>query len=82
MGSCQSAADGSSPLSVNQAGVEDIKRNITNKFQDHKNESTKKIYSAQKLRNLTVLRINKTIVRNTKIYLIYYDYRQHVEINQ
>ena len=48
MGSCQSAADGSSPLSVNQAGVEDIKRNITNKFQDHKNESTKKIYSAQK----------------------------------
>ena len=49
MGSCQSAADGSSPLSVNQAGVEDIKRNITNKFQDHKNESTKKIYSAQKI---------------------------------
>ena len=28
MGSCQSAADGSSPLSVNQAGVEDIKRNL------------------------------------------------------
>lgn len=49
MGSCQSAMDGSSPLSVNQAGVEDIKRNITNKFQDHKNESTKKVYSAQNI---------------------------------
>ena len=49
MGSCQSAVDGSSPLSVNQAGVEDIKRNITNKFQDHKNESTKKVYSAQNI---------------------------------
>lgn len=49
MGSCQSAMDGSSPLSVNQAGVEDIKRNITNKFQDHKNESTKKVYAAQNI---------------------------------
>ena len=50
MGSCQSAASGSAPLSINQAGVQDIKRNIESRFETHRNTSTKKVFGKQNIK--------------------------------
>ena len=50
MGRCQSAASGSAPLSINQAGVQDIKRNIESRFETHRNTSTKKVFGKQNIK--------------------------------
>ena len=60
---------GGGPSSMNLAGLDDAKRNITNKFEEYKNISSKKVYAGQ---NVSVKQIpnpeGKFVDMNTPFY--------------